>query len=92
MRTLLPLQLQDNSGSGVGALHQIPLESGSLGGTTELSETECDIDLLKKFKLGMRSSLWSRPSNTNTIANSDNSTNQQQLQHTAPASDYSIAV
>lgn len=27
----------------------------------ELSEAECDIDTLKKLKLGMRSSLWSRP-------------------------------
>nr|XP_018897402.1 PREDICTED: Down syndrome cell adhesion molecule-like protein Dscam2 isoform X3 [Bemisia tabaci] len=29
----------------------------------ELSEAECDIDTLKKLKLGIRSSLWSRPSN-----------------------------
>lgn len=29
----------------------------------ELSEAECDIDTLKKLKLGMRSSLWSRPAN-----------------------------
>lgn len=28
----------------------------------ELSEAECDIDTLKKLKLGLRSSLWSRPS------------------------------
>lgn len=27
----------------------------------ELSEAECDIDTLKKLKLGIRSSLWSRP-------------------------------
>lgn len=27
----------------------------------ELSEAECDIDTLKKLKLGLRSSLWSRP-------------------------------
>ncbi|XP_033224907.1 Down syndrome cell adhesion molecule-like protein Dscam2 [Belonocnema kinseyi] len=27
----------------------------------ELSEAECDIDSLKKLKLGLRSSLWSRP-------------------------------
>ncbi|XP_025829144.1 Down syndrome cell adhesion molecule-like protein Dscam2 isoform X2 [Agrilus planipennis] len=42
----------------------------------ELSEAECDIDTLKKLKLGLRSSLWSRPSTTGS--------NQQ--------SDYSIAV
>lgn len=29
----------------------------------ELSEAECDIDTLKKLKLGMRSSLWARPAN-----------------------------
>lgn len=29
----------------------------------ELSEAECDIDTLKKLKLGLRSSLWSRPNN-----------------------------
>ncbi|KAK9688242.1 Fibronectin type III domain [Popillia japonica] len=31
---------------------------------TELSEAECDIDTLKKLKLGLRSSLWSKPSET----------------------------
>lgn len=31
----------------------------------ELSEAECDIDTLKKLKLGLRSSLWSRPSGSN---------------------------
>ncbi|KAK2583617.1 hypothetical protein KPH14_009555 [Odynerus spinipes] len=31
----------------------------------ELSEAECDIDSLKKLKLGLRSSLWSRPSTQN---------------------------
>ncbi|XP_014291200.1 cell adhesion molecule Dscam2 isoform X4 [Halyomorpha halys] len=30
--------------------------------STELSEAECDIDTVKKLKLGIRSSLWSRPS------------------------------
>lgn len=43
----------------------------------ELSEAECDIDTLKKLKLGLRSSLWSRPSGTGTHHNQ---------------SDYSIAV
>jgi hypothetical protein len=27
----------------------------------ELSEAECDIDTLKKLKLGLKSSLWSKP-------------------------------
>ncbi|XP_049818857.1 Down syndrome cell adhesion molecule-like protein Dscam2 isoform X3 [Aethina tumida] len=31
----------------------------------ELSEAECDIDTLKKLKLGLRSTLWSRPSGSN---------------------------
>lgn len=31
----------------------------------ELSEAECDIDSLKKPKLGLRSSLWSRPGTQN---------------------------
>lgn len=30
------------------------------GPVPELSEAECDIDTLKKLKLGLRSSLWSR--------------------------------
>ncbi|KAL1456698.1 hypothetical protein WDU94_001406, partial [Cyamophila willieti] len=34
-----------------------PFRNGS-----ELSEAECDIDTLKKLKLGLRSSLWSKPS------------------------------
>lgn len=28
----------------------------------ELSEAECDIDTIKRLKLGLRSSLWARPS------------------------------
>lgn len=35
---------------------------GSTPDRPELSEAECDIDTLKKLKLGLRSSLWSRPS------------------------------
>ncbi|XP_063920715.1 cell adhesion molecule Dscam2 isoform X4 [Zophobas morio] len=30
----------------------------------ELSEAECDIDTIKKIKLGLKSSLWSKPSNS----------------------------
>nr|CAD7203392.1 unnamed protein product [Timema douglasi] len=36
-------------------------ESGETPDRPELSEAECDIDTLKKLKLGLRSSLWSRP-------------------------------
>ncbi|XP_066139979.1 cell adhesion molecule Dscam2 isoform X2 [Euwallacea fornicatus] len=50
----------------------------SVPGQIELSEAECDIDTLKKLKLGLRSSLWSRP--------------QQGGQGQQPPSDYSIAV
>lgn len=42
----------------------------------EMSEAECDVDSLKKLKLGLRSSLWSRPAG----------------QQGNPSSDYSIAV
>ncbi|XP_031785647.1 Down syndrome cell adhesion molecule-like protein Dscam2 isoform X3 [Nasonia vitripennis] len=42
----------------------------------EMNEPECDIDSLKKLKLGLRSSLWSRPAG----------------QQGNPSSDYSIAV
>ncbi|EEB20520.1 hypothetical protein Phum_PHUM618970, partial [Pediculus humanus corporis] len=28
----------------------------------DIRETECDIDTMKKVKMGLRSSLWSRPS------------------------------
>ncbi|KAL1516797.1 hypothetical protein ABEB36_000653 [Hypothenemus hampei] len=48
-------------------------------GQIELSEAECDIDTLKKLKLGLRSSLWSRPQG-------------QQGGGGQPPSDYSIAV
>ncbi|XP_060535010.1 cell adhesion molecule Dscam2 isoform X1 [Cylas formicarius] len=52
-------------------------EQGGTPDRIELSEAECDIDTLKKLKLGLRSSLWSRPAG-NQGAN--------------PQSDYSIAV
>lgn len=48
----------------------------------ELSEAECDIDTLKKLKLGLRSSLWSRPSGGGGGGGANN----------PPSSDYSIAV
>lgn len=82
MRGLLPLQIPDNTTGGI--FHQMPIESGTPD-RPELSEAECDIDTLKKLKLGMRSSLWSRPSGSGG----------GQQQHQQPAghpSDYSIAV
>ncbi|XP_055627632.1 cell adhesion molecule Dscam2 isoform X6 [Toxorhynchites rutilus septentrionalis] len=71
MRSLLtPLHLPDNTpGGGGGPLfHQVPIESGTPD-RLELSEAECDIDTIKKLKLGMRSSLWSRPQQSNSAAN-----------------------
>ncbi|XP_073976314.1 Down syndrome cell adhesion molecule 2 isoform X7 [Rhodnius prolixus] len=40
-------------------------ETAFRGDRPELSEAECDIDTLKKLKLGIRSTLWSRPSSQN---------------------------
>lgn len=84
LRTLLPLQLPESSTIAIGSFHQIPIETtGTSNTVAELSEAECDIDTLKKMKLGVRSSLWSRPS---TGSNKINPTNGN------PSSDYSIAV
>lgn len=89
MRSLLPLQIQDNTPAGGGGIfHQVPIESGTPD-RPELSEAECDIDTLKKLKLGMRSSLWSRPSGSGGGAGH----HQHQQQHPGGhPSDYSIAV
>uniref|UniRef100_A0A182JUW0 Uncharacterized protein n=1 Tax=Anopheles christyi TaxID=43041 RepID=A0A182JUW0_9DIPT len=67
MRSLLtPLHLPDGSAPGGGPLfHQVPIEGGTPD-RIELSEAECDIDTIKKLKLGMRSSLWSRPNQSNS--------------------------
>ncbi|XP_058831700.1 cell adhesion molecule Dscam2 isoform X5 [Topomyia yanbarensis] len=73
MRSLLtPLHLPDNTpGGGGGPLfHQMPIESGTPD-RLELSEAECDIDTIKKLKLGMRSSLWSRPQQNNSTVNAN---------------------
>lgn len=83
MKVLLPIQIQDNMPGGL--FHKVPIESG-IPDRQELSEAECDIDTLKKLKLGMRSSLWSRP-NTNTSA-----AQQEESQLSGHPSDYSIAV
>lgn len=98
MRTLLPLQLP-TIGGGIGNYHhQIPIESGTPCTVAELSEAECDIDTLKKLKLGMRSSLWSRPNVGNSNAdNHDGSANgnnplRQPIEPGSNPSDYSIAV
>lgn len=100
MRNLLPLQLQTIGGIG-NYHHQIPIEPGTTPCTvTELSEAECNIDTLKKLKLGMRSSLWSRPNvisvAANSMENGSNLSNNNQLRQPiepgSNPSDYSIAV
>lgn len=59
MRTLLPpLSVAETTFSGHTLSEQ---HEESTPDRTELSEAECDIDTLKKLKLGLRSSLWSRP-------------------------------
>ncbi|XP_063239602.1 LOW QUALITY PROTEIN: cell adhesion molecule Dscam2-like [Bacillus rossius redtenbacheri] len=55
-RTLLPLSVAETAFGQRAAP-----ESGDAPDRPELSEAECDIDTLKKLKLGVRSSLWSRP-------------------------------
>lgn len=98
MRNLLPLQLPTIGGIG-NYHHQIPIESGTPCTVAELSEAECDIDTLKKLKLGMRSSLWSRPNvlanAANSIENGSTLSSNSQLRQIEPGSnpsDYSIAV
>lgn len=44
------------------AFTERPAQEQTTPDRPELSEAECDIDTLKKLKLGLRSSLWSRPS------------------------------
>ncbi|XP_067213972.1 cell adhesion molecule Dscam2 isoform X6 [Linepithema humile] len=63
LRTLLPpISVAETAFVGnQGAVVPTP----GNGDRPELSEAECDIDSLKKLKLGLRSSLWSRPSTQN---------------------------
>uniref|UniRef100_A0A1A9X0F3 Uncharacterized protein n=1 Tax=Glossina brevipalpis TaxID=37001 RepID=A0A1A9X0F3_9MUSC len=44
--------------------HQMPLEVGLPSECNDLPEVDCDVETLKKLKLGLRSTLWSRPSST----------------------------
>ncbi|XP_069701681.1 cell adhesion molecule Dscam2 isoform X1 [Periplaneta americana] len=62
LRTLLPPLTVAETTFGV---RQQQSESGETPDRPELSEAECDIDTLKKLKLGLRSSLWSRPTTHN---------------------------
>lgn len=86
MRTLLPLQLSENPGPG---FHQVPID-GTTPERIELSEAECDIDTLKKLKLGMRSTLWSRPNGNS--GSGGGVVGLSTVQPSSHPSDYSIAV
>jgi len=72
--------------SGTERFHQIPIDHQSTPDRIELSEAECDIDTIKKLKLGIRSnSLWSRPGGGGSNTTGGKNQNVQ-------PSDYSIAV
>lgn len=97
MRNLLSLPTI----GGIGNYHHHQIESGTPCTVAELSEAEFDIDTLKKLKLGMRSSLWSRPNMSASNNGEHNENNQNlnannQMRHAIEASsnpsDYSIAV
>lgn len=83
----MPIQLSENPGPG---FHQVPIE-GTTPDRIELSEAECDIDTLKKLKLGMRSTLWSRPNGNNQTPGGGGG-GLLNVQPSSHPSDYSIAV
>ncbi|XP_017879716.1 Down syndrome cell adhesion molecule-like protein Dscam2 isoform X1 [Ceratina calcarata] len=64
LRTLLP-PISVAETTFVGNQGNVVPSNGERTDRPELSEAECDIDSLKKLKLGLRSSLWSRPSTQN---------------------------
>ncbi|XP_046818554.1 Down syndrome cell adhesion molecule-like protein Dscam2 isoform X2 [Vespa crabro] len=64
LRTLLPPISVAETAFVAGNQGNVVPQHGN-GDRPELSEAECDIDSLKKLKLGLRSSLWSRPSTQN---------------------------
>ncbi|XP_076618298.1 Down syndrome cell adhesion molecule 2 isoform X3 [Colletes latitarsis] len=65
LRTLLPpISVAETTFIG-GNQGNVVAGNGERADRPELSEAECDIDSLKKLKLGLRSSLWSRPSTQN---------------------------
>nr|XP_012139252.1 PREDICTED: Down syndrome cell adhesion molecule-like protein Dscam2 [Megachile rotundata] len=65
LRTLLPpISVAETTFVGGNQGNVVP-GNGDRTDRPELSEAECDIDSLKKLKLGLRSSLWSRPSTQN---------------------------
>ncbi|XP_023168187.2 Down syndrome cell adhesion molecule-like protein Dscam2 isoform X2 [Drosophila hydei] len=75
LRTLHPLQLQAECSAG--AFHHGERDGGD---HIELAEVECDVDTIKKLKLGQRSSLWSRPNSTTSQLQQEHQQQQQQQQ------------
>ncbi|XP_076179317.1 Down syndrome cell adhesion molecule 2 [Ptiloglossa arizonensis] len=65
LRTLLPPISVAETAFVSGNQGTVVTGNGDRSDRPELSEAECDIDSLKKLKLGLRSSLWSRPSTQN---------------------------
>lgn len=89
IRTLHPLQLQAEcnviSNSG---FHQIPVEV-TLPPTErneQVAQVECDVETLKKLKLGLRSTLWSRPASTTSHLLRQQQQQQQRPQENRPIS------
>ncbi|KAH8301877.1 hypothetical protein KR044_000298, partial [Drosophila immigrans] len=72
LRTLHPLQLQAECAAG--AFHHGERDAEHI----ELAEVECDVDTIKKLKLGQRSSLWSRPNSTTSQLQQEHQQQQQQ--------------
>ncbi|XP_066599034.1 cell adhesion molecule Dscam2 isoform X3 [Prorops nasuta] len=64
LRTLLP-PISVAETAFVAGNQNVQVTGNDRSERPELSEAECDIDSLKKLKLGLRSSLWSRPSTQN---------------------------
>ncbi|XP_043473244.1 Down syndrome cell adhesion molecule-like protein Dscam2 isoform X9 [Leptopilina heterotoma] len=66
LRTLLPpISVAETAFGGNQSNQGVHPPGSDRVDRPELSEAECDIDSLKKLKLGLRSSLWSRPGTQN---------------------------
>ncbi|XP_019891945.2 ras-interacting protein RIP3-like [Musca domestica] len=90
IRTLHPLQLQAECNViPSGGFHQIPVEVAMPSAErTEVAQVECDVETLKKLKLGLRSTLWSRPASTTShlLQQQQQQQQQQRAQENRPIS------
>ncbi|XP_073841216.1 cell adhesion molecule Dscam2-like [Musca autumnalis] len=90
IRTLHPLQLQAECNViPSGGFHQIPVEVAlPSADRTEVAQVECDVETLKKLKLGLRSTLWSRPASTTShlLQQQQQQQQQQRAQENRPIS------